>query len=237
MQPREERNKNAVKIEDLWVDIGARSKQEAEELAPIGTPIQVGDEFIELRNGRFAGRIDNRFGCFVIAEVMRQLAAEKDQLFPTVHAAATVQEETSIGFTGAAAVAYRLAPTAAIAIDVNQSVDTPGADKRQHGDAKLGAGPILNVGVMTSNKLAEAIKQAASGAGIPIQLEYNNARTFTDADALPGLRTGIPAVYFGNPLRYMHSSFELAEWRDIEQTIDVLVAYIRSIESEVDYTP
>lgn len=232
-----EERKKKLEIHDLWVDIGAKSKAEAEEWAPIGTPIVVGEEYVELLNGRIASRVDNRFGAFVVAEVLRRLWEKQNSLFPTVHGAATVQEETSAAFTGASTVAYRLMPTAAIAVDVNHSMDIPGADKRKAGDAKMGAGAIITVGVSSSNKLVEAVRRAAVDAKIPYQLENENGRMGTDADAMPAMRSGIPTMSIGNPLRYMHNTVEMAQLSDIEGVIEILVAYLLSIDGEVDYTP
>ncbi|MEO8377742.1 MAG: M42 family peptidase, partial [Candidatus Sumerlaeota bacterium] len=164
--------KKKIELHDLWIDIGATSKKEAEEYAPIGTPVVIGEEYIELLNGRVASRIDNRFGAFVVAEVFRRLSKKKDQLYPTVYGAATVQEESSPSFTGATTVAYHLRPTAAIAVDVNHSMDIPGAEKRKFGDAKMGAGPILTLGVSSSKKLVAAVRAAAETAKVPYQLEY-----------------------------------------------------------------
>ena len=237
LQPRDERNTKTVKIEDLWIDIGATSREEAQQYAPIGTPVMVGEEYVELLNGRVATRFDNRFGAFVVAEVMRRLWEKRDSLFPTVHGAATVQEETSIGSSGAGAVAYRLMPSAAIAVDVNHAIDIPGVDKRLHGDAKMSQGPVLNVGVNSSNKLAAAIRRAAEESGFSLQFEHNSGRSFTDADAMPDTRTGVPGIYFGNPLRYMHNTVEVADMADVEGCVDVLETYLLSIEKDVDYTP
>jgi putative aminopeptidase FrvX len=237
MVPRSERNTKPVDVGGLWIDIGAKSKEEAEQYAPVGTPVQVGDNWIELLNGRIAGRIDNRFGVFVMTEVMRRLAEKKDQLYPTIHCAATVQEETAIGAHGAQAVAYRLMPKAAIAVDVEQASDTPGIDKKLHGDTSMGEGVVLNVGVMPNNRLVQAMKDAAGSVDVPVQLEYNNAYSFTDADVMPGIQTGIPSVYIGNPMRYMHHTVEMTDLKDVEDLIDVLEAYLLSIQDEVDYTP
>ncbi|MCC6545548.1 M20/M25/M40 family metallo-hydrolase [Candidatus Sumerlaeota bacterium] len=236
LQDAEDRKKK-LEMHDLWIDIGATSKKQAEEYAPIGTPVVIGEEYIELLNGRIASRIDNRFGAFVVAETLRRLAKKKADLFPTIHGAATVQEESSPGYTGAATVAYHLKPTAAIAVDVNHSVDIPGADKRRFGDARMGAGPIVTIGVASSNKLTDAVRAAAETAGIACQLEYENGRMGTDADAMSTIRSGIPTMSLGNPLRYMHNTVEMGQISDIEQVIDVLEAFILSVREDVTYTP
>ena len=236
LQDAEDRKKK-LEMHDLWIDIGAKNRAEAEEYAPIGTPVIIGEEYIELLNGRVASRIDNRFGAWVVLEVLRRLKAKKDRLFPTVHAAATVQEESSPGFTGATTVAYTLRPTAAIAVDVNHSMDIPGGDKRKFGDAKMGAGPIITVGVTSSNKLTAAVRKAATEAGIAYQLEHENGRMGTDADAMPTIRSGIPTMSIGNPLRYMHNTVEMAQLSDIVGVVDILEAFLLSISAEADFTP
>lgn len=231
-----ERANNKYEYHDLWIDIGATTKAEAEGIAPIGTPGVVGGDVVRLRNGRFAARdVDNKFGAFVVAEVMRRLWATKDTLFPTIHGVACVQEETT--FTGSTAVGYRLDPTAAIAIDVNHSMDVPGHDKRRFGDAAMGKGAILTVGVKSNNRLVAAVKKAAADAGLTLQLEFENGRHGTDADPMATIRQGIPAISIGNPLRYMHSSVEVAQLSDIEAVVDVVEAFLRSVTAEVDYTP
>ncbi|CAN5206081.1 M42 family metallopeptidase [soil metagenome] len=235
----EEERRKKSKLHELFIDIGAKTKAEAEEHAPIGTPGVVGiPEVIELLNERVAGRcVDNKFGAFVCAEVLRNVAARKSELYPTIHAAATVQEETSPDFTGATTAAYRINPTAAIAVDVNHSIDVPSTDKRRFGDAAMGKGAILTIGVRSNNKLADAIKKAATGAGITMQYEYDNGRHGTDADAVTSIRSGIPTISIGNPLRYMHTTVEMTQLSDIQAVIDALVAFIMAIESETDFAP
>ncbi len=233
-----EARKKKSRFKDMWIDIGASSKSEAQEYAPIGTPVMVGEEHLELLNDRIASRHDNRFGAFVIAEVLRRLKKKQKELFPTVHAAATVQEESGLPIMpGAGAVAHRLMPTAAIAVDVNHAMDIPGGDKRTQGDAKMGKGVIISVGVSLNNKLVNSLIEVAKKHKIPYQLEFDSGRGFTDADVLPMTRTGIPGAYVGIPLRYMHNTIELASYKDIESVIELLVKFSLSIEGEIDYTP
>jgi endoglucanase len=236
MQDEEARNRK-TKIFELYVDVGARTRDEAAALAPVGTAGTIGGGVLELTNGRFAARcIDNKYGAFVAAEVLHRLWEKRDVLFPTVHAAATVQEETSRAFTGATTAAYRVKPTAAIAVDVNHSLDVPGGDKRRFGDAAMGKGPVLTVGVKSSNRLARAIQAAAAQANIAIQLECENGYMGTDADAMPTIRAGVPTLSIGIPLRYMHNTIETAQWSDIDDTVRLLTAFLLGITEEQDFT-
>jgi len=236
LQDEDARSKK-LKTHELYIDIGARTRDEANLLAPVGTAGVVGGPRVSLRNGRFAARdLDNKFGAFVAAEVLRNLWSRKESLVPTVHAAATVQEETSRSFTGATTAAYRLEPTAAIAIDVNHSIDVPGLDKRRFGDAVMGKGAILTIGVKSSNKLADAIRASAERHHIHLQLESENGYIGTDSDAMPTIRAGIPTVTIGIPLRYMHNTVEVAEESDIQAVIGVITAFLLDISADMDFT-
>jgi endoglucanase len=235
LQDEDSRNRK-MKLHELYVDIGAKSKEEAAAAAPIGTPGVVGGPRVPLLNGRLAARdFDNKFGAFVAAEVLRNVAKAKERLHPTVHAAATVQEETSRSFTGATTAAWRLEPTAAIAIDVNHSIDVPGLDKRRFGDAAMGKGAILTVGVKSSNRLCAAVRASALKHGHAIQLESENGNMGTDADAMPTVRAGVPTLSIGIPLRYMHNTVEMAEEADIQSVIDVLTSFLLDIDGDEDY--
>lgn len=232
-----EERKNKLKLDDLWIDIGAKDRQEAELWAPVGTPIVIGSGLVELLNGRVAARIDNRFGAFVVAEVMRRLAEREEPFAPTLHAAATVQEESSRWFSGAAAVAWRLEPTAAIAVDVTHSVDIPGANKRRHGACRMGEGPVVSLGVSTNNRMTAAFRQACASAGLRVQVEAEAGTHGTDADAMGWSRSGVPTLSLGVPIRYMHNTVEMASLEDIEGAVEALEAFILRIPEGVDYTP
>lgn len=236
LQDAEER-KNKLKLDDLWIDIGAKNRAEAEQWAPIGTPIIVGSGMVELLNGRVAARMDNRFGAFVVAEVLRRLKEKELEFFPTIHGAATVQEESSRNLTGAATVAWKVEPSAAIAVDVTHSVDIPGANKRRHGAVRMGSGPVISVGVSSNNRLTEDFRQACASAGLRVQIEAESGAHSTDADAMAWSRSGIPALSLGVPLRYMHNTVEMAELEDLEAVVDALEAFIVRIPESVDYTP
>ncbi|MCC5875982.1 MAG: M20/M25/M40 family metallo-hydrolase [Candidatus Sumerlaeia bacterium] len=235
LQDKDDREKK-VKLDDLWVDIGATSKAEAELYAPVGTPMVIGGGVVELLNGRIAARMDNRFGAYVIAEVMRQLV-ELGDLIPTVHAAATVQEESSRWFAGAAAVAWRLEPTAAIAVDVTHAIDIPGANKKKHGEVAMGNGAVLSVGVSSNNRLVNEISQCCASAGLRIQLNHETGYHGTDADAMGWSRNGVPTVSLGVPMRYMHNTVEMADLADIDSVVEALVAYISRVQTSASYLP
>lgn len=236
LQGPKERESQKVELSDLWIDIGAKNAEEAAQYAPVGTPAVFGHDTVELLNGRVAARdFDNKMGCFVVAEVLRNLAEHKSEMFATVIGASTVQEET--GVWGARQVAFNTNPTAAIAIDVSHATDIPSADKRRVGDFKMGGGPIVNIGVRSNKKLVAAIMEAGRAAGIPVRSEAEWGSHGTDADPAAEIRGGVPVATVSNALRYMHTSVEVADLAEIDQIIDLLTRFLLSVKDDVDYTP
>lgn len=238
LQTPEQRESKKVDYPDLWIDIGAKSKAEAEEYAPVGTPMIFGGDTIELLNGRIAARdVDNKFGCFVVAEVLRRAAEAKKagKLFATVIAASTVQEET--GAWGARQVTREVNPSAAIAVDVSHATDIPSAQHTRWGKYELGGGPIVNFGVRSNKKLVNGILAAGAAAGLTVRREAEGGSHGTDADPSAELHDGVPVATVSNALRYMHTSVEVADLKEIEQVIDLITAYVLGVETDLDFTP
>ena len=129
--------RKAPKIEDLFVDIGARNRKEAEKLIRVGDPITLTDQFELLRNGLAVARaFDNRVGTFAVAEALRQLSEEKGKLQAEVMAVSNIMEE--VGLLGARQIAYTLKPDVALVVDVTHATDYPTVSQQQHGDVKIG---------------------------------------------------------------------------------------------------
>ncbi|MEE1265126.1 MAG: M42 family peptidase, partial [Akkermansia sp.] len=140
----------------------------------------------------------------------------------------TVQEE--IGCVGAGMLAFHLQPDAAICLDVTHATDSPGLDKGRYGDVRLGAGGCLSYGPVCHPNLNARIELLADQQGIPMQRETTGRSTGTNTDQVYRSRSGVPATCFSLPLRYMHSPVETADMRDVQNTIDLLVAFIASLQ-------
>jgi len=224
-----------TEVHDMAIDIGAKDRAEAEEHAPIGSPGVIGADTIDLLNNRIAARdVDNKFGCFVAAEVLRRVHERRGELTATLHAASTVQEET--GVFGARQVVYHVEPSAVIAIDVSHATDTPGISKAKHGDFPLGKGPLITTGVRSSKKLVSALVEAGKKAGIPTRIEAEKGKHGTDADPATEVRGGIPATTLSTGLRYMHSSVEVADLAEIDQVCALLTEFVLSIDANTDFS-
>jgi Cellulase M and related proteins len=150
------------KVEDLWIDIGATSRAEAERQLRIGDPGVLAAGVLEFPNGRLVSRcIDNRIGAFVVLEALRLLSGDAKRTGAAVTAVATTREEIAAMGGGARSSAAALEPDVAIVIDVTHATDYPGIDKRKHGDYRLGGGPVLSRGASVSELVFERLAAAA----------------------------------------------------------------------------
>lgn len=235
LMEKEDREK-VSKAEDLWIDIGAKTRIEAETRIRVGDAGVLASRLLEFPGGRLVSRsLDNRIGAFVVLEALRLLS--KDRPKARVSAAATTREEISYTGGGARTGAAGLEPDVAIVVDVTHATDYPGVEKRKHGDYKLGGGPVLARGAAINPVVADLLAETAEAEGIPFSIEAAARDTSTDADnvftALKGVATGLVSV----PLRYMHSPNEMAAIEDIERTARLLAGFSRRINAERDFVP
>lgn len=234
MQSAEERGK-VPEMHELWLDIGATSRDEALELVELGDPVTHDVGFQQLRGSIATSRaFDNKLGAFVIAEALLALAGKK-RLAAEVVAVATTQEE--IGLRGATTSAYSVDPAVAIAVDVTNPTDYPTTSKEKHGDIALGRGPSITRGANCSPVVTRGLMEVAKKGKIPYQIEAEPGRTGTDAGAIQLARRGVACGLLGIPLRYMHTPSELVDLRDVEHTIDLLVGYCRSLRADDSFVP
>jgi len=226
---REEKEPKAPKIHDLFIDIGVRSRAEAEKLVRIGDPITLSDEFDELRGDLVIGRaFDNRIGTFAVAEALRLLKESKVKLHAEICAVSNVQEE--VGLLGARQIAYALKPDVALVVDVTHATDYPTVDKPQHGDVKLGKGPTITHGGCNHPEVVVRIEQIAKAKKIGLQHEAMSATSGTDTDAIFWTRGGIASALISLPNRYMHSPIELISLKDLEQIPELLAGFASSLK-------
>ncbi len=228
------KEEKAPKLEELFVDIGASSKEEvAERGVRVGHPAVYADAVEELTAGRLVGRaLDNRLGGYVIAEVLKALA--EDRPAAGVVALNAVQEE--IGGNGARMAAYRLSPDVALVLDVTHATDSPGIPKEKHGEVKLGGGPSVTHGTVNHPRVVERLVEVAEAEGIALQHEASSRHSGTDTDVIFSSKAGIPSALVSMPLRYMHSTVETVDAADVEATIRLMTAFARSIRADDTFT-
>ena len=210
------------KVENLWLDCGARTKKEVEALGiHVGAVATYEEGYDELSHGYLIGRaFDNRIGGFMIAEVARLLKENKKKLPYALYVVNAVQEE--IGLRGAEMIARRIKPDVAIITDVTHDSTTPMINKMIEGDCSCGKGPALCYGPAVHNKLLDFVQQTAAKSRIPVQLRAASRSTGTDTDSFAYANDGCPSVLISIPLRYMHTTVEMLHKDDIENTVKLM---------------
>jgi len=222
----EEERKKGVKVDDMFIDVGACNRDDVAQLGiEVGTPVTIDREFTELANNRVTGKaFDNRAGVAILIKTMQQL----DSPF-TVYGVFTVQEE--VGLKGARTSAYMLDPDCAIATDVTIPGDHPGIEMKDAA-VEMGKGPAITLidssgrGLIASRKIVKWLKDTADANGIPVQMEVGTGGT-TDATAIHLNKGGVPSTTISPPTRYIHSPVEVLDIGDVEAGIAVLVAALK----------
>ncbi len=220
-----------LKMEDIWVDIGAKDKEDAEKLVAVGDIITFCSQIEELSEHRIVSKAtDNKVGVYVAAAVMKALA--KTELKANYYAVSSVGEETTM--KGGRTSSYSIEPDIAIAVDVTFTSDVPGADKRKFGDIKLGAGPTLALGAAVHPKVNSALQKLAKELKIPLQLEIAPGATGTDADAIHAQKAGVATAVLSIPNRYMHSPIEIIDIRDLDNAVKLLTEFVKRLDDDFD---
>ncbi len=222
----DEERKKGVKIDDMFIDVGAVNREEVEYLGiDVGTPVTIDREFATLANSRVTGKaFDNRAG---VAMLIKTLKEVKSPL--TIYGVFTVQEE--VGLKGARTSAYTLEPDCAIATDVTIPGDHPGIEMKD-APVAMGKGPVITVvdssgrGLIASRKVVGWMKAAADAENIPVQLEVGSGGT-TDATAIHLTKGGIPSTTVSIPTRYIHSPVEVLDLADLEAGVNLLKAALK----------
>lgn len=228
-----ERSKE-IKLEDLWIDIGARDKKDALKAVAVGDPVVIVPDFIELRNRLVSSRaFDDRVGAWAITEVLGALAKKK--LKVGVFAVSTVQEE--IGLRGAITSSYNIKPAAGIAVDVGFTSDYPAGMPKRTGDISLGKGPILHSGANINPVLGKMLCDTARKKGINYQMQAEPRGTGTDANAIQLSRGGSAAALVSIPNRYMHSSVEIVSLADLDETVDLIAETVAALKGRESFIP
>lgn len=232
-----EEKEKASKIEDLWIDIGAKDRDTAQRRGVrVGDPGVIDGKLIELDEELIASRsIDNRIGAFVVLEALRLLS--EDPPAASVTAVATSQEEIGYAGGGARTSAYTLDPAVALVVDVTFATDAPGVEKKELGEHRLGGGPVLSRGSAAHPVVFDRLVAAAEREGIPYSIAAQARFTSTDADAIYLSRAGVATGLISVPNRYMHSPNEVVSRNDLEQAARLIAAFVRDLTSDADFVP
>jgi tetrahedral aminopeptidase len=230
----EEDRKKVPKIHDLYIDVGATSKADANKLVSIGDAGIFVQPYIELANERAVSMaFDNKMGTWIVIETLRLLHGR--QFNACVIGVSTVQEE--IGLRGATASAFSSEADVGIALDVAHGTDTPEIEKKKAGDFHVGKGPMIFRGANINPRVFELLVTAAEQEKIPYQVASAARGTGTDANPMQLSRGGMATGLLSVPLRYMHTPNELLSLGDLADTARVLAAFCARLAKDQDFTP
>ena len=230
----DEERKQVVKLKDIWLDIGAKDKEQAAAMVKVGDPVTLELGFRTMLNSRASSpSMDDKTGLWVAFEALRRAHGRK--LNCAFYAVSTVQEE--IGLRGARTSAFRVDPHVGIAVDVCHATDCPTIEKKHEGDIALDKGPVIYRGPNMNPRVVERLVEAAGAGKIPYQLAANGAATGTDANTIQVSRSGVAAGLIGVPNRYMHSPVEVVSLDDLDHGADLLAEFAAALQGDEDFTP
>jgi endoglucanase len=225
----------ASKMTDLWVDIGATTRAEAEGRVAVGDPGVIDSKTVDFPNNRIVSRsIDDRIGAFVVLEALRRYSQNRGSA--RVVAAATTQEEIAWHGGGALVCTNCINPQLAMVVDVTFATDHPNVEKKEIGDHRLGGGPVLSRGAVISPVVFELLRSTADRQGIKFSVHAAGRDTATNADAIHIAREGVATALISIPNRYMHSPNEMVSLEDVDKTATLLAEVCRQVTAKTDLT-
>ena len=227
-----EARKKPVEIKDMFIDIGASSREEAQEwgVTP-GDMVTPYFEFTVMNNDKLlmAKAWDNRIGCAIAIDVLKAL---KDEDHPNiVFGVGAVQEE--VGLRGAKTAAAKIQPDIGFAVDVGVAGDTPGVTSNES-NSKMGDGPqilVYDASMVSHKGLRELVVDTAEESGIPYQFEAIAAGG-TDAGSIHISANGVPSLAIGVATRYIHSHAGILHRDDYENAVKLVVQVIKKLDRD-----
>ena len=222
-------------LKNIFLDLGCKSDKEVSDLGVhVGCVVTYQDELMELNDRYYVGRaLDNRIGGFMIAEVARLLKEKKDKLPFGLYIVNAVQEE--VGLNGATMIARKIKPNVAIVTDVCHDTQTPMMSKITSGDIHCGKGPVLSYAPAVQNNLLKLIIDTAKKNKIDFQRQAASRATGTDTDAFAYATDGIASALISLPLRYMHTTVESVNKKDVEEVIKLIYHSLKTIKNNQDF--
>ena len=226
----------APKLENIFIDVGAKNKDEIEKLGiHVGCVITYPDSFKILNKNKFLCRaIDNRAGGFMIAQVARLIFENKIKLPFGLYITNSVQEE--VGLRGAEMITQRIKPNVAIVTDVCHDTTTPMINKKTEGQTEIGKGPVVSYAPAVQNNLRDRIIETAEKNKIPFQRLASSRFTGTDTDAFAYSNGGVASALISLPLRYMHTTVEMVHRDDVENVIKLIYETVKSIKGDESFS-
>lgn len=222
-QPKE--RETVIPIDQLFIDIGAKSAEEAGKTVKVGDYAVFDTEFEELSPGIFKAKaFDDRAGCMLLFEALKQ-----DWESIQLHAVFATQEE--VGIRGARIAAHRVAPDMGIALEGTVCADIPLADKDSYATV-LGGGAVISVmdrGTIPTRSMVDQLVNLAKQNNISYQFREATSGG-NDAGAIQAAQAGCPVASISVPCRYIHTPFAVMSQHDFDAAKALLIAFLKSVE-------
>lgn len=213
---------------ELWIDLGLKDKKAvAKAGVEVGNLVTYKDPLREIGNYLVGRALDNKIGGYIIAEATKRLRESKIKLPYDLYVVNSVQEE--VGLYGARLIAKRIQADLAIVHDVCHNTNTPKMDKAKNGDIKGGSGPCLEYTSQNHRKINSMLREVAKENKIPLQLtvgSYGN-------DTVSFFMENTPTAIIATPLKYMHTTVEMAHKDDVENAILLFVKFLTDLTPDI----
>jgi endoglucanase len=229
----DERDK-VVKKKDMFIDIGATSKDEVEAAGVrLGDPVVPDSEFVVLANGKtyLSKAFDDRVGCALVVDVLRHFNGNGNSHPNDLYGVATVMEE--VGIRGATTSARAVDPDVAIILESDIAGDVPGI-KDEESSIKMGAGPtmlIYDARMIPNLALRDLVIDTARELEIPLQFSAIQGGA-TDGGAIHLHGTGVPTVVIGVAARHIHSHGAILHRDDYDRAVRLIAALVEKLDPE-----
>ena len=219
--------------DEIFLDVGARSKEEAETLGiRPGDPIAPWSPFSILANNRYIAKaMDDRVGCVLLVETLHRIKERSTKTPNTLYFVGTVQEE--VGLRGAETASRVIQPDVGIALEAGIAADYPGGRPEQ-AQERLGEGPAIwlyDNAIIANPKLRDLFFQVSAEKDIPMQTEVVSGAAM-DSARMQRYSTGTPAIALAVPARYLHSHTGLIDRADLDRAVDLLVEVLSQLDTE-----
>ncbi|MDC1282472.1 M20/M25/M40 family metallo-hydrolase [bacterium] len=212
---------------ELWVDTGLKDKKAVNKAGvEVGNLITFDDKFHEMGDYYVGRSLDNKIGGYIIAEAIRKIAEEGVVLPYNLHVVNSVQEE--VGLHGAKMIAKRLKADLALVHDVCHNTNTPKIDKAKDGDNKGGLGPCLEYTAQNHRDINKMLREVANDKKIPVQLTVGSMGN----DTMAFFMENTPTAILATPLKYMHTTIEMAHKKDVKYAIKLFVEFLKALTPE-----
>jgi len=230
--PSEERSRVTPR-DDVFLDVGVRSKEEAESVGiRPGDAVVPASSFAALPSGRYIGKaMDDRVGCMMLLETLRRLKEQAIKTPNTIYFVGTVQEE--VGLRGAHTAAAIVKPDVGISLEAGIAADHPGG-KPDWAQERLGAGPVIylaDAAMLVNLRLRDFFQRVAGENNTPLQTEVTTAGA-EDSAELQRYGAGKPSVNFAVATRYLHSHNSEIERSDLDQAVNLLMKVLPRLDAK-----